>query len=229
MTEPFDAEQLQRIIPMMTTEHFTLQTGRGNTIAETNGRVSILLTSISGALIALAFVGQISRLGTAFYLFSLVLFPSLFFLGLFTFERVMQSGIEDAIYARGINRIRHLYVEVAPQMAPYFVLSTHDDSRGTMLQMGIIGPTEQRILQSFLSTSGMVAVVNSIVAGVFAGLVVAAFFSPPLALPTVVGIVVFAISVWLHQWYNRARWIAMNRSVPVHFPSPNPSGRQLPA
>ena len=211
----------------MTTEHFTLETGRGNTIAETNGRVTMLLGTISSTLIALAFIGQISRLGTAFYLFSLVLFPSLFFLGLFTFERVMQSGIEDAIYARGINRIRHFYVEVAPQMAPYFVLSTHDDSRGTMLQMGIVGPAEQRIFQSFLSTSGMVAVVNSIIAGFFAGLLLGALFSPPLVVPTVVGIIVFAISVWLHQWYNRARWIAMNRSMAVLFPSPGPSDQQL--
>jgi hypothetical protein len=226
MTEPIDPEQIQRLIPMMTTEHFTLETGRGNTIAETNGRVTMLLGTISSTLIALAFIGQISRLGTAFYLFSLVLFPSLFLLGLFTFERVMQSGIEDAIYARGINRIRHFYVEVAPQMAPYFVLSTHDDSRGTMLQMGIVGPAEQRIFQSFLSTSGMVAVVNSIIAGVFAGLLLGALFSPPLVIPTVVGIVVFAISVWLHQRYNRARWIAMNRSMSVLFPSPSEGGRE---
>ena len=222
MTEPIDPGQLQHIIPMMTTEHFTLEAGRGNTIAESNGRVSILLSTISSTLIALAFIGQISRLGTAFYLFSFVLFPSLFVLGLFTFERVLQSGIEDAIYARGINRIRHFYVELAPQMASYFVLSTHDDSRGTMLQMGIVGPAEQRVFQSFLSTSGMVAVVNSIIAGIFAGLLVGVLFSPPLVLPAVVGIIVFVISVWLHQWYNRVRWIAMNRSTPVLFPSPIP-------
>jgi hypothetical protein len=220
MTEPIDPEQLQRILPIMTTEHFTLQTGRGNTIAEANGRVTIFMSTVSSTLIALAFIGQISRLGTAFYLFGLVLFPAVFFLGLFTFERVMRSGIEDAIYARGINRIRHFYVEVAPQMAPYFLLSTHDDWRGTMLEMGIVGPAEQRIFQSFLTTSGMVAVVNSIVAGVFAGLLLGALFSPALAVPAVVGVVVFMISVWLHEGYNRARWIALDRSTPILFPSP---------
>jgi hypothetical protein len=31
---------------------------------------------------------------------------------------------------------------------------------------------------------------------------------------------VFALSVWLHQWYNRTRWIAMNRSLSALFPSP---------
>ena len=221
MKERIDPEQLQRIIPIMTTEHFTLQAGRGNTIAETNGRVTILMSTVASTLIALAFVGQISRLGTAFYVFSLVLLPSVFILGLFTFERVMQSAIEDQIYSRGINRIRHFYVEVAPQMAPYFLLSTHDDFRGTMLEMGIVGPAERRIFQLFLSTSGMVAVVDSIVAGVFAALLPGAVFSLPLAIPTLLGIAVFAISVWLHQWYNRARRIAMDESVSVLFPSPS--------
>ena len=41
----------------------------------------------------------------------MVLFPSLVFWGLVTFERVLESGIEDIIYARSINRIRHLSQE----------------------------------------------------------------------------------------------------------------------
>ena len=48
--------------------------------------------------------------------------PTLFFIGPITFERVLQSGSEDIIYARDINRIRHPYLEYAPQMQPYFVL-----------------------------------------------------------------------------------------------------------
>src|SRR5207249_3212783 len=40
-------------------------------------------------------------------------------------------------YARGINRIRHLYLEYAPQMQPYFVLSSHDDSASVVGSVGI--------------------------------------------------------------------------------------------
>ena len=50
-------------------------------------------------------------MGTAFFVFSLVLVPSLLLMGLITFERVLQSAIEDLTYARGITRIRHLYLE----------------------------------------------------------------------------------------------------------------------
>ena len=48
-----------------TTEHFNLQTARAVTVSEANGRASIYLAALSGNLIALAFIGQISRLGAA--------------------------------------------------------------------------------------------------------------------------------------------------------------------
>ena len=63
---------------------------------------------------------------------SLVAIPSLLLMGLITFERVLQAGLVDVIYARGINRIRHLYLEYAPQMLPYFILPTDDDQEGTL-------------------------------------------------------------------------------------------------
>jgi hypothetical protein len=55
---------------MATTEHFNLQTARAATISEANGRASIYLAAVSSNLIALAFIGQMSRLGSAFYAFS---------------------------------------------------------------------------------------------------------------------------------------------------------------
>src|SRR5579859_3515543 len=104
-------ELSSQLVSMMTTEHYNLQTGRAMTISEANGRSSLFVGAVSSGLIALTFVGQISHLGTAFFVFSLVVLPTLFFMGLITFERVLQSGSADVIYARGINRIRHLYLE----------------------------------------------------------------------------------------------------------------------
>ncbi len=111
-------------------------------------------------------------MGTAFYLFSLVLFPSLFLMGLITFKRVLQSGIEDLIYACGITRIRQLYLEHAPQMQPYFILSAHDASGQPLLDVGI----HPFWWQIFLTAAGMIAFINSMLAAVrpfhlaFAGL-----------------------------------------------------------
>jgi hypothetical protein len=64
-----------------TTEHFNLQTARAVTVSEANGRASIYLAALSSNLIALAFIGQVSRLGVAFYAFALILLPVLAFVG----------------------------------------------------------------------------------------------------------------------------------------------------
>jgi hypothetical protein len=128
MEDQLSDEQRERMLQIMATEHSVLQAGRSATIFETGGRITVFLGTVSSALIALAFVGQISRLGTAFFAFALVLLPTLFFLGLVTFERAMQLGVEDYIYAVGMSRIRHFYVEMVPQAERYFVGSIHDET-----------------------------------------------------------------------------------------------------
>lgn len=214
MSENPSAEPAQ-VVTIMTTEHFTLQTARSGTISDANGRSSLYLSSVSGVLVALAFVGQVSNLGTAFYLFSLVLFPSLFFLGLVTFVRVLQTAIEDMVYARGINRIRHYYTEVAPQLKKYFILSTSDDMLGMQRNMGSIIPR----FQLYFTNAGMIAVINSVIGGVFFGLLLAFFFSTlPAWVYILVGAVILAISVALHQRFQEMQWTKAYKSYPVVFP-----------
>jgi hypothetical protein len=213
--EHLPVELSSQLVSIMTTEHYNLQTGRSMTIAEANGRASLFVGAVSSGLVALAFVGQISHLGTAFFVFSLVVLPTLFFMGLITFERVLQSGSADVIYARGITRIRHLYLEYAPQMQPYFILSSHDDSS---LPMESLEATHRSRWQVFLSMAGMMAMINSVLAGSFVGLLLAAF-TLPLAVTTGVGVVIFLASVSLHQRYQWRQWRRLDRQLPVLFPS----------
>src|SRR6266480_907731 len=90
--EHFPLELSSQLVSIITTEHYNLQTGRSITTAETNGRSSLFVGAVSSGLIALTFVGQIAHLGTAFFVFSLVVLPTLLFMGLSTFERVLQAG-----------------------------------------------------------------------------------------------------------------------------------------
>ena len=76
-------------VTFASTEHFNLQTARALTVSEANGRASIYLAALSSNLIALAFIGQMSRLGTAFYAFALILLPVLAFVGTVTFLRLV--------------------------------------------------------------------------------------------------------------------------------------------
>jgi hypothetical protein len=159
-------------------------------------------------------VGQISHLGTAFFVFSLVIIPTLAFMGLITFERVLQSGSTDIIYARGVNRIRYLYLEYAPQLQPYFILSAHDDRGETMSHEEM----STSWVQVFFNTAGMIAVINSVLIGSFVGLLLA-MFSLPLWFCTSAGVVAFLVSVVIHQRYQWSQWMRLERNLPVLFPS----------
>jgi hypothetical protein len=211
-----DSKNQSSVIAMMTTEHYNLQSGRAMAISESNGRASLFLSTVSTALVALAFVAQIAHLSTEFYVFALILLPSLFFIGLVTFERTVQVAIEDITYARGINRIRHLYTEIAPQIAEYFVLSYYDD------EMSVYGSEGAKLSwwQFFLTMSGMVAVINSVLAATFVGLLVYRFLALPLLFSTFVGLVGFVVVVVLFLRYQWTRWGGAQRRLKTLFPRP---------
>ena len=203
-----------QLVTMMTTEHYTLQSAQAQEVADINGRNTLFIGAVSSTLIALAFIGQISHLGTAFFVFSLVLFPSLFFMGLVTFVWVLQATNSIIIYERGINRIRHLYLEYAPHMQPYFILSAHDDREGTLGHEAM----HTSWVQVFLSAASMIAVINSVLVGSFVGLL-CSVFTLPLWIGAGVGVVVFLVSLGLHQRYQWKQFMRMERSLPVLFPS----------
>jgi hypothetical protein len=202
------------IVQVMTTEHYNLQSGRSLAVSDANGRAALFLSTVSTTLVALAFIGNISHLGTAFFVFALVLFPSLLFLGLVTFDSVLQSAIEETVYRRGINRIRHLYVELAPQVKAYFILSTHDDTLGIFRRA--------RWWQSFLTLAGMIAVIHSILAGAFTGLLVAQLFALSLPLSVTAGAGVFLVVLVVHQRYQQAQWRQTSQQLTVLFPRETP-------
>lgn len=210
-----DAEILQILI----TEHTNLQAARSATIFEANGRTTLFLGAVSSSIVALAFIGQMSELGQAFFLFALILLPSLIFLGLVTFIRVNQTGIEDMIAARSINRIRHYYTEVAPLVEKYFILSTHDDMIGYVQNLG----GQASIFQQFVSTAGLVSVINSILTAVFVGLLIFSLFNASLLVCITAGVVVFAASVVLYMRYQHQHWKENEKHMKVLFPSENES------
>ena len=217
---------LAEVLTIMTTEHYNMQSGHSGTISEANGRSSLYLGSVSSGLVALGFVGQISKMNDLFFLFSLALFPTLFFVGLVTFVRVLQTAIEDNIYLRGINRIRHFYAEVASDYQQYLILSTHDDGKGTMTNVGM---SYSRV-QSFFTTAGLVGVINSVLVGAFVGIIVANLFTLSAALCVLGSVVVFAVSLFVHQLYQTDRWNAIERNQSVMFPSePSASANKTPA
>jgi hypothetical protein len=96
----------------VTTEHFTLQGARASTIAEATGRATMFLGAVSGGLVALGLIATATDVA-AFYAFGLLLLPTPAFVRLVTFDRALQSGIEDYGYAQRIAQLGGYYFQHA--------------------------------------------------------------------------------------------------------------------
>ena len=159
----------------------------------------MFLAAVSGGLVALGLVATASRVGTAFYAFALVVLPTLSFVGLVTFGRVLQSGIEDYGYARRIAVLRGYYFDNAPELAPY-LLSVAPSQR--LVGQGVWAGR----WQGFRTVAGMVGVITAVLAGSSAALVaiVASDHSPAAALIAGAVVALAALSALMrhqgHAW-----------------------------
>ena len=198
-------------VTFVTTEHFTLQGARAATIAESTGRASMFLFSVSGGLVALGLIATATRVGTAFYAFGLILLPTLTFVGFVTFERVMQSGMEDLEYARRIALLRGYYFDEAPELSSYL--------------MSVPGPEPLHVLglragrwQAFRTVAAMVAVITAVLAGSAIGLLTAVASEHSLAAALVAGGVVAVAALAAMMRLQESAWERAT-SAPVSFDS----------
>ena len=160
------AEPRPAAVTFITTEHFTLQGARSATIAESTGRATMFLGSVSAGLVALGLIATATHIGAPFYAFGVVLLATLSFVGLVTFERVLQSGVEDHGYAQRIARLRAFYFDSAPEITGYLV------SVPPVQRLSIQGLDTGR-WWGFRTIAGMVGVVTAVLAGSDAGLIAA--------------------------------------------------------
>jgi hypothetical protein len=174
MNEGTEKDPRPGAVSFVTTEHFVLQGSRAWTISESTGRAGMFLTAVSGGLVALGLVATASGIGSAFYAFALILLPTLAFVGLVTFERALQSGVEDYGYARRIGLLRGFYFDYAPEVTPY-LLSVPEAERVRVQGLG------GGRWQGLRTVAGMVGVITCVLFGSTIGLAVAVAFDHKLA------------------------------------------------
>jgi hypothetical protein len=211
----------QQLMTALTTEHFTLQGARSQTMSESSARASLYIIAVSSALVALGFIGQLSDVGDVFNVFALTVLPTLYVLGAVTFVRLVECGAEDFRYGLAINRIRGYYQEIAGERANLFLLSGHDDGAGVFENMGI--PPEGR--KPYFAFSTAVAVINGVVGGAAVALAVGAVFDAGLAVSAVAGALAAMLSIG--GWIGFAdRLLDVRAESTPLFPSPVWSERE---
>jgi hypothetical protein len=214
MAEPPDPG---RLLTALTTEHFTLQGARAATTGESAARSSLFLGSVSSALVALGFLASVSGGDSAlFRTFALTALPTLCFLGVTTYVRLVELGTEDILYGRAINRIRNHYLELAGAEARLFMMRANDDAPGVLTNMGLRPTT----IQLYLTNSFAIGVVTAVLGGSTVALAVGAITGAPLAVDVAVGAVIAVATVPALMRYSRRHYgRAPSLDEPL-YPSP---------
>jgi hypothetical protein len=153
----------------LATEHWSLLATRSMTWNEIFSRTGTYLTVLSATVIALSLVANATGFGQDFRTFALLILPVVLLVGLGTYFRLIEADIEDAWLVIGMNRLRHAYLELAPELEPYFVASHHDDEPGLLQTYAF----RSRVgLTHWLSGSPViVGIIDAVVTGVLTAVV----------------------------------------------------------
>jgi hypothetical protein len=151
---------------ILATEHWSLLATRSMTWNEVFSRASMFITVLSAAVVALALVAQATAFGSAFHTFALLTLPIVLFVGLATLIRLSDANAEDYGLVIGMNRLRHGYMELAPELEPYFLTGHTDDEAGVWQSYG--AGARLRLSRILAGTPNLVAAINIVIFGVFA-------------------------------------------------------------
>lgn len=212
------SEELQ----ILATEHWSLLATRSLIYQESFGRVNMFLAILSGAVIALALVAQATRFSEAFYAVAIFMLAVVFFVGVATVRRLLMLNRDDYVTVVGMNRLRHGYLELHPELEQNFTTSPYDDLTGALRTLGIDAATHGGVGSFFhrsVTLPGMVGVLVSSVAAAIGGLA-AVGFGGPIYVVILVGGAAFAATELLIMRTGRRSFRGYGPSLDSRFPTP---------
>ena len=204
-------------LQILTAEHWSLLSSRQLGYTEAMSRAALFVAALSGAVVALALVAQATDFGDGFVAFALVLLPVVFFLGFVTIIRLGQINRDDGLWVQGINRLHHAYLELAPELEPYFVTSRYDDVAGLVGSSAHSKPRTP--LQAFVALPGAIAVVDSVVAGATVG-IAALGLDAGTGLSLAISAASFALALGAFVAIGVRKIGRYRRDLEVRFPTP---------
>lgn len=164
---------------LLATEHWSLLATRSAVWHEIFSRTGTFLTILSATMVALSLVVQATGFDRSFQTVALLVLPLVLFVGVGTFIRLVEADIEDAWLVVGMNRLRHAYVELAPEIERFLVTGHHDDEAGLLQTYSF----RRRVGVSHLIAGSpvVVGVVDALISGVLAAIVSDALGAPAWA------------------------------------------------
>jgi hypothetical protein len=189
MAEPEDPPAF---MSALVTEHFALQSAASTTVSESSSRVTIYLSSLSSALVAIGFASSAHR---ALAALAFTVLPTVFVLGWFTIVRLVETSVTNLTSLRRIEQIRRYYASLGPRGPGYFPPDAPSGQHGVRYGRW-----------SYLYTmASMVVVVNAVLGGAIVALVCALALDLALPVATVVGLAGGLVLLGLGLEYERRR------------------------
>ena len=210
-------------LQVLATEHWSLLATRSLTYTESLGRVNVFLAILSGAVIALALVAQADHFGTTFIAIAILTLLVVLFAGIATIARLMHLNRDDYRWVVGMNRLRHGYLELHPELEPNFITSPYDDVPGALRTLGIDITASRGVgsaLHVFQTLPGMLSVIVAAIVAAIGALVAVATGIPSLDV-VLAAAGTFVVAVLLMGiWGSRSFGGRKDTSLEPHFPSP---------
>ena len=204
-------------LQILSTEHWSLLASRSLAWNESFGRAGMFLSTLSGAIVALALVAQATEFGEGFRIFGLVILPVVLFVGIGTVLRMGISNYHDARCVIGMNRIRAEYLEIAPDLERFFVMGTTDDERGLNLTMAF-QPRTSIVAQMLASSPMLISVLDSVLVGAIIALL-ALQLAVATALAVALGALGFVVAMVAFNAYARREITGARSELTPMFPT----------
>lgn len=210
-----------RALQILSTEHWSLLASRSLAYNEAFSRAGMFLSFLSATLIVIGFlIGSQGMTSTVLPVTFVLLLADLF-VGAATVGRLSDASSEDLQCVRGMNRIRHAYLEMVPGLEPYYITGFHDDARGVLATYGFDvrpGPVGN-VLHGLTTTIGMVGTIDAMILGSL-GALIALGLGGGLEAALLLGVIGFAIGFASLAIGGMRHALSGQARVESRFPTP---------
>ena len=173
------------VLDALMTEHSVMESALGTSVNEQQARASMYLYSVSGALVAIAFMIRSEH----FFLFVAAILLVLFLAGLLTILRLVDISMESLQSHVTIARIRGYYRSLSKDAEAYFDKSHGRWPEGRTDSGHITGP----LLGLLTTAASMIGCVNAFIGGALLALLLANLLQADLTVSVILG-AVFALA-----------------------------------
>jgi hypothetical protein len=182
-----------RALTILNTEHWSLMSARGLVYNEAFARAGMFLAFLSATLVALGLIATATGFSDGFLSVAAAVLALNLFIGFASLARIAAASGEDIRYLQGMNRLRHAYHEMVPDLERYFITSKHDDAASVLSFYGPAAASPLRSLAHGLTTTpGMIGVICAAVAGAL-GAVIAILLTHEPVIASSAGVLTFLL------------------------------------